>query len=264
MSFIPEDNEWIRQHYEGVPAETTSWVGDLHGLDVLDIGCGELLTGFGLMTLGIGTLTALDVHDHPPDFVDSVHQHLVAKGYDVPRDHRERVAYVGYDGEHMPFPDEAFDLVFCWGVLEHVANVPQVLDEAFRVTRTGGRAFLFTYPFWPSYYGSHLTDFIHEPFFHLRYDADWVRQRLDEHSATHPEVRDLLLYLWEAYNSLNHLGSSEYHAMVRKAGFKTEAIDLITTKQDVSMAPDTYPIEDLLICGSRLLLTKPAAHTLVG
>jgi ubiquinone/menaquinone biosynthesis C-methylase UbiE len=264
VSFIPPSNEWVRQHYEDVPAETIAWVGDLDGLDVLDLGCGELLSGFGLVARGVRTLTALDVHDHPADFVDTVHRRLRASGYDVPIEHRRRVAYVGYDGKDMPFPDEAFDLVFCWGVLEHVADVPRVLAESFRVTRTGGQAFLFTYPFWPSYYGSHLTDFIIEPFFHLRHDAGWVRRRLDAHIVDHPDQCELLDHLWDEFCTLNHLGSAEYHAMVAASGFHIAAVDLIAPRQDLSAAPPGYATEDLMICGSRVLLSKPPAQTVVG
>jgi SAM-dependent methyltransferase len=38
----------------------------------------------------------------------------------------------------MPFEDGAFDLITCFGVLHHIANVSFVIKEMGRVTRTGG------------------------------------------------------------------------------------------------------------------------------
>lgn len=41
-------------------------------------------------------------------------------------------------GEALPLPAEAFDLVCCWDVLEHVQNPRAVLSEVCRVLRPGG------------------------------------------------------------------------------------------------------------------------------
>jgi ubiquinone/menaquinone biosynthesis C-methylase UbiE len=41
-------------------------------------------------------------------------------------------------GESLPFPDESFDVVYSANVLEHTERPEVVLDEAFRVLRSGG------------------------------------------------------------------------------------------------------------------------------
>jgi SAM-dependent methyltransferase len=43
--------------------------------------------------------------------------------------------YVRYDGERLPFPDEAFDTALLLLTLHHCADPEAVLDEALRVTR---------------------------------------------------------------------------------------------------------------------------------
>jgi SAM-dependent methyltransferase len=45
------------------------------------------------------------------------------------------------DGK-LPFPDQSFDLVTCFGTLHHMANVSTVVGEMFRCCRPGGYALL--------------------------------------------------------------------------------------------------------------------------
>jgi SAM-dependent methyltransferase len=48
------------------------------------------------------------------------------------------------DARRLPFPDAAFDAVYCYHVLEHVPGPAAAVAEARRVLRTGGIAFFGT------------------------------------------------------------------------------------------------------------------------
>lgn len=45
-------------------------------------------------------------------------------------------------GEALPFPDRTFDVLTCWGALEHHPNIQWALSEFVRVTRLNGKILL--------------------------------------------------------------------------------------------------------------------------
>lgn len=53
---------------------------------------------------------------------------------------------VYYDGEHIPFPDQSFNVVVCTQVLEHSLHPEGLIKEMRRVLTDDGRLF-FTVPF---------------------------------------------------------------------------------------------------------------------
>lgn len=89
-------------------------------------------------------------------------KHLNALGYntfglDIDADRIMQGAGSGIEqlhvaaGEHLPYPDAAFDAVLSHEVVEHVADDRHTAREMIRVLRSGGRAILFCpnrlYPF---------------------------------------------------------------------------------------------------------------------
>lgn len=59
-------------------------------------------------------------------------------------------------GEHLPFEDNSFDLVFSSTVLEHTQDPARVLAEAIRVLKPGGRM-QFVYPNYGSFFDGHYV-----------------------------------------------------------------------------------------------------------
>jgi SAM-dependent methyltransferase len=86
------------------------------GMSVLDVGCGEGYVGEELLSRG-----AREVHG-----VDIVDIRRLC-----------RASFSLYDGRHIPFPDDRFDLVMLNFVLHHVpdAHKIELVREAMRVTR---------------------------------------------------------------------------------------------------------------------------------
>jgi ubiquinone/menaquinone biosynthesis C-methylase UbiE len=49
------------------------------------------------------------------------------------------------DAEQLPFDDNAFDVVYSWGVLHHSPRTDRAISEVFRVLRPGGTARVMIY-----------------------------------------------------------------------------------------------------------------------
>jgi len=113
-----------RTFLDPATADAIAALGEVTGKRLLEIGCGQ----------GHGT------------------QHLIERGAHVTgidiSDRRCRVArdqtdagasFCAADAERLPFPDEAFEFVFCRDVLMY-ADPDRVLRECHRILRSGGRA----------------------------------------------------------------------------------------------------------------------------
>ena len=105
------------------------WTDIAPGMKVLDLGCGNGKTAAALLESG-ADVTGLDFSS---EAVASCERLFGAKA-----------EFLQGDVRTLPFPDEAFDRVLAFHVLEHLSeeDFPRGLSEAARVLRKGGRLYL--------------------------------------------------------------------------------------------------------------------------
>jgi SAM-dependent methyltransferase len=254
--FIPGEDAWVRSHYYDVPNETVEFCQDLAGTTILNVGCGEMLSDFGLLNCNVRHITGLDLDEKPSDHLEAAAKKL--RGYQInpPADYRKRLTYKRYDGARFPFEDRQFDFVFSWSAFEHVKNVYEVLLEIHRVLSDDGSVFIQVYPWYHCFAGSHLTDYIREPYFHLKRDADWVRQEVSKCASEQPAKSEFLKYMLSEYTKLNHYSANDFYKDVTKVGFKVIKAKLISYDLDLSDAPEGPDFSSLMICGTKMLLKK--------
>ncbi len=101
-------------------------LGDVHGKKVLELGCGLGEASVYLATQGADCLAT----DCSTGMLATVHQLAEFNHVSV----RTAVA----DAEHLPWPDESFDIVYVGNVLHHLPNPENALAEIRRVLRPGG------------------------------------------------------------------------------------------------------------------------------
>jgi SAM-dependent methyltransferase len=103
------------------------------GRSVLEVGCGA---GVDLARFAKGGAEVTGV-DLAPSAIELARANFSQQGLQG----RFEVA----DGEHLPFPDTTFDLVYAHGVVQYTANPRQLVEECRRVTKPGGQAVFQVY-----------------------------------------------------------------------------------------------------------------------
>ena len=253
--FVPESlHDWVRSHVHHIPQTTVAFCGDLSGAVTLDIGCGDMVADVGLLGVGLERVTGLDLHSNS-DVVKRATQIVAQHGLSVPDRSEERLNYVSYDGLLFPFADNSFDFVFSWSAFEHIRDVPAVLNEARRVVKPFGKVFIQVYPWFHTYVGSHLSDFIEEPFFHLTRPPEWVHSRLSEYAHWNPERRrQVRIEMWPEYERLNGYSAKHFMTDVLTAGFVIAKAETYIDPEHAAQAPPNVPLADVISYGTMVLL----------
>jgi ubiquinone/menaquinone biosynthesis C-methylase UbiE/glycosyltransferase involved in cell wall biosynthesis len=117
---------YARRKVEVLEDITRVRIGPLAELSVLDVGCGTGTTDH-LLAPKVRHLAGVDISEE-----------MLAKASGA----LPEAEYRWYDGEKLPFQDEAFDVVVTICVLHHIAvsNRLKFISEIVRVTRSGGVA----------------------------------------------------------------------------------------------------------------------------
>ena len=103
------------------------------GRMVLEVGCGA---GVDLVRFANGGAEVTGV-DLTPSAIELARANFAQHGL--------RGRFEVADGEHLPFADNLFDLVFAHGVVQYTANAQQLVSECHRVLKPGGEAIFQVY-----------------------------------------------------------------------------------------------------------------------
>jgi SAM-dependent methyltransferase len=143
----------------------SSLLGDVKGKKILDVGCGPGLHMLLLSEKKAGAVVGVDVDREKikssVDIVTKLHE-------------SGPVSFVA-DATRLPFTDDAFDVLMCSDVLEHIRDDEKALSEFSRVLRKSGRL-VITVP------TGKLGLQFHEMFGHVRpgYDFSGMKKKLEK------------------------------------------------------------------------------------
>lgn len=139
-----EEHEFgTREFFDSVErhryTEYAPWMPSVMGFDefagarLLEIGCGM---GSDLLQFARGGASVTGI-DLTPRSIEITRHRFQLYG--------ERGDFVLSDGEHLPFADESFDVVYSNGVLHHTPDTEGAVKEVHRVLKRGGTAKVMLY-----------------------------------------------------------------------------------------------------------------------
>jgi ubiquinone/menaquinone biosynthesis C-methylase UbiE len=126
------------------------------GKSVVDMGCGSGRYTLALAAIGAGSVTGVDYQARSYAGAEALARQLGL-----------RATFTTADVLELPFADEAFDFVFCNGVIHHTVDIIAGLDQMKRVMKRGGAGFLYVYGSGGIYW--HTRARLRELFKHIPY-----------------------------------------------------------------------------------------------
>ncbi len=212
---------------------------------VLDVGCGDGITDLGV---ALHCEPELMIGIDPFRAYENLPQILAEHG--LPADAvPDRLRFMAADGNHLPFPDDSFDVVISWGAVEHIAGgYLQSLREMKRVLRDGGLLFIVPGLYY-STAGHHLGEFSDEPFLHLKHSeaelhalVHSTEPRRVDRAGTVPSQADS----WRWFKELNPITVGQFERELRALEFEPWRVAL-RTQDLIEYTPELlpYPMQDL-------------------
>jgi SAM-dependent methyltransferase len=130
------------------------------GKNVLDFGCGSGRLSFLMVELGAKRVDALDLD---PDNLERAARILATENLDLAYEPQFKLAA---NAKEIPYPDQSFDIILCFDVVEHIMKPDLILREWQRVLRPGGKVYVWWQPYYHPY-GHHLLPYMPLPWAHV-------------------------------------------------------------------------------------------------
>ncbi len=117
------------KHYDQLVAWMLRQLNAPAGATIFDAGCGTGVHSIRAAKAGFN-VQAMDISHIALD---------IARQKATENKVENQITFGQGDVTHLPFPDQCFDALFCWGVLSHIPNIDLAMRELVRVVKPGGR-----------------------------------------------------------------------------------------------------------------------------
>lgn len=211
-------DDGFRSRFLVLPEIIREWVESrvsLRGADVLDFGCGEGVTALGIaLQHNPRRIVGVDIMPDPERCLPAAQEQLGLKS--LP----ENLSLVRVRPGELHDDKDRFDIAYSWSAFEHVDQ--RVLDDVIRLLwaalKPSGLLFVQVAPLYFSAEGSHLYDFVGEPWGHLLHQHNAYYDKLIGSNKVHNEEQAKTL--WSTYRTLNKLTADQLIDRFCALGFK--------------------------------------------
>lgn len=224
LSRDPKSEDYRVEHYEqkhqnvnvyikSLEDTFPNFINGISGKSILDIGCSEGLESIALSLMGSRQVVGIDIR------IDVDRAKEMKRNLAPEKD----IDFYVMDAHHTSFPDNTFDAVVTLASFEHFLDPYEVVKEARRVVKDGGRIYL-TSSVWSNPWGAHMHFFTRVP---------WVQFLFSEETIMN--VRNLYRSdgakkCSEIEGGLNKVGIREFTQYINKVNMTIEYLFLRPVK----------------------------------
>lgn len=265
----PVAEQWFRDRFDYAASVVETWLRpeiDLQNAALLDFGCGDGVTDLGVaLKCRPRTITGVDItskFDHLPGVAESQIGLKKLPG---------NLSFRCIEKGHRLAGTMQADAIFSWSTFEHIDRrvLHAIVADLFDLLPPGGLFFMQIEPLYYSPFGSHLRRFIQQPWAHLLWDEQVLKQTVLDFAGDIPgsekdtlfanrDFADYKMFIFRAFESLNKLTANEICSLFLMQGFEIIREERHKVSQPVPQSLlSKYPEEDLLTNEICLLLRKP-------
>ncbi|MDR2172714.1 MAG: class I SAM-dependent methyltransferase [Burkholderiales bacterium] len=252
LSWKRGGGDWFSKHFDHEVRTAASYLlknSPLLKGKILNAGCGDGTTDFGMaLRLKPEEMVGID----PFRGYERLPEILKQSGFPITR-LPENLRFLPASVNEIPFPDDYFDVVMSWGLVEHiVGGYLQSLKEMRRVLKPDGLLLICPGLFY-SDIGNHLSEFRfarEEPWVHLKRSREWLREKI---LSSQPDYIDRCgdnaspEQYWQWFTELNPITVPEFEKQLRELDFEPWRV-ILRTHDHVEYTPELqkYSFVDLL------------------
>jgi SAM-dependent methyltransferase len=252
LSWKRGGGDWFSKHFDHEVRTAAQYLlknSPLLKGKILNAGCGDGTADFGFaLRLRPQEMVGIDPfrgYERLPEIL----QHC---GFPIPQ-LPENLRFLPASVNEIPFPDDYFDVVMSWGLVEHiVGGYLQALKEMRRVLKPDGLLLIHPGLFY-SDIGNHLGEFRfarEEPYVHLKRSREWLREKI---LGSPPDYIDRCgddaspEQYWQWFTELNPITVPEFERQLRELDFEPWRV-ILRTHDHVEYTPELqkYSFVDLL------------------
>jgi SAM-dependent methyltransferase len=250
---IPTEHDpslWFADHFDGAAQQVIDFIASdgiqLEGATMADVGSGDGIIDLGLVLKA--RPEKLVGYDIRPTDREALRRSMLATRIAEPFPDADQLAFAESDVDHIPAPNETFDIVFSWSAFEHVERPIAMFSEIHRILKPDGVLFLQLWPFYGSQHGGHLWLALDEPFAHLSRSVFEVEDELKGKRGTDPSrPAD------DEFRSLNRITLNGLQRALLAAHLRVAKVELLSEAVHIPPALSFLPLADLTISGIKLL-----------
>lgn len=214
-----------RRAVEKIESLINCFAGGVSQKSVLEIGCNSGAATYAFSEKGASKVVGTDFVEYKTTSDNNVHDSVVDNYLSQVRDLVKQcfkpgcqVQFRDDDICNSSLPDNTFDLVCSWDVLEHIHDPLAAFKHINRIMKKGGVAIHTYNPFF-NINGGHSPCTLDFPWAHVMLDeADFLRYN----SEIQPQRKDKSLSFYR--NGLNRMSIKDMRQMMEEAGLQVEVV----------------------------------------